>query len=234
MSGYALVFVVLFPLILLPFAINPRLGWTLSRWQYANPDANEPSEAAFAFTRFMAILAMIICVAVGLWMYFSTRNLEEKFAQDKAEWAAMDKESRRETEFHASHALGLVRNADGGQILGYWALPKAKKLTVFYRPSPCNHLLYGAAEEDKLSVTIEMSEETTLEHHGDPCPESSSGEKVKTKAIDLRERLGTRVLYTTESSQPIERCDDWKPLSELCEKASKQYVRERPRAHAGT
>jgi len=41
-------------------AISPRSQWnTLSAWQYRNPDANEPSDTAYAVTRVVNIVGLI-------------------------------------------------------------------------------------------------------------------------------------------------------------------------------
>jgi hypothetical protein len=41
-------------------AISPRTQWnTLSAWQYRNPEANEPSDTAYAVTRVLNVIGLI-------------------------------------------------------------------------------------------------------------------------------------------------------------------------------
>ena len=49
-------------------AISPRSQWnTLSAWQYRNPDANEPSDAAYALTRVVNVIGLIgVLIMLGL------------------------------------------------------------------------------------------------------------------------------------------------------------------------
>ena len=43
---------------------KPDLGWRMSRWQFRNPEANAPSEAALTFTRVVGALAAVAGVVV--------------------------------------------------------------------------------------------------------------------------------------------------------------------------
>jgi hypothetical protein len=48
-------------------AISPRSQWrALSAWQYRNPDANEPSDAAYGLARFSNIVALLVFAGVGI------------------------------------------------------------------------------------------------------------------------------------------------------------------------
>ena len=50
-------------------AISPRSMWkTLQSWQFKNPEANEPSEAAFAFSRVASIVGIVVLVCLGVYM----------------------------------------------------------------------------------------------------------------------------------------------------------------------
>ncbi|HIV57599.1 MAG TPA: hypothetical protein H9902_06540 [Candidatus Stackebrandtia faecavium] len=50
-------------------AISPRSMWqTLQSWQFKNPEANEPSEAAFAFSRVASIVGLVIVICGGVYM----------------------------------------------------------------------------------------------------------------------------------------------------------------------
>ncbi|MEV2273295.1 hypothetical protein [Nonomuraea africana] len=228
MSGYIVLLLILL-IVLLPFAINPRLGWQLSRWQYANPEANEPSEASFTYTRVVVIITLIGGLAVCVWLYASEqgreREREQKTDQQAAAWAEADKRIEEEEPDLYPRPLTLVPNAGGGQILAFWAFPKAAKLTVVYRPSPCFALLRTSVRETSRSVTIAFDERTTLRYPAVSC--SSSHEAGKTKVIKLHKRFGRRVVYTSASSQPVESCDESARLSKLCGKVSKDFAREK-------
>ena len=45
-------------------AINPRATWKMSRWAYKNPEANEPSDKAFAVTRVVGVVVAIVGVVL--------------------------------------------------------------------------------------------------------------------------------------------------------------------------
>jgi hypothetical protein len=51
-------------------AISPRSQWeVMQSWAFKNPEANEPSDAAFAVTRLanIVVLVLLVVAAVGLW-----------------------------------------------------------------------------------------------------------------------------------------------------------------------
>ncbi|MGH3658018.1 MAG: hypothetical protein ACRDUA_15290 [Micromonosporaceae bacterium] len=58
------------PVLLLAWmAISPRGMWqTLSAWQFKNPEANEPSEAAYAANRVVAVVGIVVLISVGCWV----------------------------------------------------------------------------------------------------------------------------------------------------------------------
>lgn len=47
--------------------INPRSQWrVLQSWRYRRPEMNEPSEAAYGFTRVASGILLVLIVAVGV------------------------------------------------------------------------------------------------------------------------------------------------------------------------
>jgi hypothetical protein len=49
--------------------VSPKsVYWTLHAWTHRNPEANEPSDAAYAFWRVGAGLALVIFVGMGWWL----------------------------------------------------------------------------------------------------------------------------------------------------------------------
>ena len=58
---------ILFVLVIIPMllwsVIDPRGVWEVtSSWQFRDPEANEPSDGAFAFQRLAAIVALLMMV----------------------------------------------------------------------------------------------------------------------------------------------------------------------------
>lgn len=43
-------------------AINPKLQWKMNRWQFKNPQALEPSNAALVMTRIVACVISVVAV----------------------------------------------------------------------------------------------------------------------------------------------------------------------------
>ncbi|MFB9448370.1 hypothetical protein Dvina_14085 [Dactylosporangium vinaceum] len=55
-----------FAALLLWGAVSPRSQWrTLTAWRYRDPAANEPSDAAYAWTRFSSIFLLLAMVCTG-------------------------------------------------------------------------------------------------------------------------------------------------------------------------
>lgn len=52
--------------------INPRILWKASRWQFKNPEANEPSKAGFMVQRVVGVIVFI--AAIGIAISFVTMN----------------------------------------------------------------------------------------------------------------------------------------------------------------
>jgi hypothetical protein len=52
--------------VLLFNAIDPRSMWEMSAWQYQNPAAHEPSEAAYRFTRIGSIVCLVALLGGGI------------------------------------------------------------------------------------------------------------------------------------------------------------------------
>jgi hypothetical protein len=59
-----IVFGVIIALFGLVQATNPHLIWRMNRWQYKNPDANEPSGSAFKVMRVVGAIAFVVGIVV--------------------------------------------------------------------------------------------------------------------------------------------------------------------------
>ncbi|MBB4741637.1 hypothetical protein BJY16_005096 [Actinoplanes octamycinicus] len=56
-------------------AISPRSQWlTLSAWRFRHPEANEPSDAAYAWTRASNILGVVLLVCAGIGLADASRD----------------------------------------------------------------------------------------------------------------------------------------------------------------
>ncbi|ETZ70119.1 hypothetical protein L829_1017 [Mycobacteroides abscessus MAB_030201_1075] len=69
-------------LIVVPFLLwsifDPKSQWqVLSSWKYRNPEANEPSEAAYAMTRIGGAVGLVVLVVVGYKMVQADRKYRE-------------------------------------------------------------------------------------------------------------------------------------------------------------
>ncbi|AGM26951.1 DUF6199 family natural product biosynthesis protein [Mycobacteroides abscessus] len=69
-------------LIVVPFLLwsifDPKSQWqVLSSWKYRNPEANEPSEAAYAMTRIGGAVGLVVLVVLGYKMVQADRKYRE-------------------------------------------------------------------------------------------------------------------------------------------------------------
>ncbi|MFT9654584.1 DUF6199 family natural product biosynthesis protein [Mycobacteroides abscessus] len=69
-------------LIVVPFLLwsifDPKSQWqVLSSWKYRNPEANEPSEAAYAMMRIGGAVGLVVLVVVGYKMVQADRKYRE-------------------------------------------------------------------------------------------------------------------------------------------------------------
>ncbi|MGH3730142.1 MAG: hypothetical protein ACRDTU_15540 [Micromonosporaceae bacterium] len=67
--------------------ISPQSAWrTLRAWQYKNPEANEPSEAAYATERVVSGFALVVLILLGIFLASNTddweRDRQEQQYQD--------------------------------------------------------------------------------------------------------------------------------------------------------
>lgn len=79
---------ILFVVVIIPMLlwgiIDPRGMWeATSSWQFRDPEANEPSDGAFAFQRLAAIVALLMMVGgVFFVMSASHRNASDRATDD--------------------------------------------------------------------------------------------------------------------------------------------------------
>lgn len=83
--GYLLLVLALAVLMLLWSLISPRSQWRiLKSWTYRNPEANEPSDAAYGLTRIGALVGLLVLFG-GFWYLWQSEN-ERRAAME--EWIA--------------------------------------------------------------------------------------------------------------------------------------------------
>lgn len=136
--------------------LNPASAWrTLSAWQYRNPDANEPSDAAYGLQRFGAAASLAGLVAITIMMITVTR-------QDDAR--------RDSSSASSSPALDprLTVWGDGGRklpsaVVGYRPGREATFLTVLagvgnvWYCSPTARVVSETATTVEVAVTVQMA-----------------------------------------------------------------------------
>ncbi|MFV8308663.1 DUF6199 family natural product biosynthesis protein [Mycobacteroides chelonae] len=69
-------------LVVVPFLLwsilDPKSQWqALSSWKYRNPEANEPSETAYAMTRIGGVVGLVVLVVVGYKMVQADRKYRD-------------------------------------------------------------------------------------------------------------------------------------------------------------
>ncbi|MDO4260369.1 MAG: hypothetical protein Q4C87_12700 [Actinomycetaceae bacterium] len=97
MHVFGVLFMIVAVIVLIATAINPKGVWEVTEsWKYKDPDANEPSEIAFAFGRISAIITLLVFVVAGLSLWGMTAEREG----EKRESVAAENE--REEEKRAS------------------------------------------------------------------------------------------------------------------------------------
>ena len=65
--------------------IAPRSQWrTLRGWQYRHPRLNEPSDAAYAFGRFVNVVGLVVMLVAGWWLIRDTMATGSERARAEA------------------------------------------------------------------------------------------------------------------------------------------------------
>ncbi|MFC7584593.1 hypothetical protein ACFQYP_13260 [Nonomuraea antimicrobica] len=189
----------------LPTAINPRIYWKLIRWQYKNPEANEPSATAFTVQRTIAIIALLTLVPLLFtnWMREYSRR-QQAVEQREQRWAdtARREQERLEEEWRRPRTMALPSDHDRSKILGYWALPSAKKLVVVYLPAECSKLLHAAAKEAREVITVNLVEQTTLANRQQACPTPTPAYQAETAVLKLEKPFRDREVRVPAPPRP--------------------------------
>ncbi|GAA3664193.1 hypothetical protein GCM10022224_030250 [Nonomuraea antimicrobica] len=221
----------------LPTAINPRIYWKLIRWQYKNPEANEPSATAFTVQRTIAIIALLTLVPLLFtnWMREYSRR-QQAVEQREQRWAdtARREQERLEEEWRRPRTMALPSDHDRSKILGYWALPSAKKLVVVYLPAECSKLLHAAAKEAREVITVNLVEQTTLANRQQACPTPTPAYQAETAVLKLEKPFRDREVRvpappsTENGYTSLYRCDqnqNW-DLRRQCQSLIPDYESE--------
>ena len=73
MSGLLVVSLIIGGVIGLWLLISPRSAyWTMTAWQYKNPEANEPSDTAYSLSRLSGGIMLVTIVVIVLWVTGAT------------------------------------------------------------------------------------------------------------------------------------------------------------------
>lgn len=79
-----------------------RVWWATVAWRYADPAANEPSDAAFTATRVVSVLALVIVAAVAVWFGWNDHTLrrdDENWSRQQYERCLEENRPLTETPF---------------------------------------------------------------------------------------------------------------------------------------
>lgn len=79
-----------------------RVWWATVAWRYADPAANEPSDEAFAATRVVSVLALVVVVAGAIWFGwndYTLRHDDENWSRQQYERCLEENQPLTETPF---------------------------------------------------------------------------------------------------------------------------------------
>ncbi|MBE1586969.1 hypothetical protein ACFPOI_00935 [Nonomuraea angiospora] len=155
--------------------ISPRwLWWNLSAWAYRDPEANEPSESAYATGRALLLVLAIVCLLVAVSQCSADKRAAERTDARPDMPVRTDDEIRKKADPYPEDlvAKGVARVLSlepgtghaSGYIIGYdYADRAASAVTILYYLSPCGRLHSAWAEEKSpydYRVKIRLVEET--------------------------------------------------------------------------
>ncbi|MEU6715347.1 DUF6199 family natural product biosynthesis protein [Nonomuraea sp. NPDC046802] len=209
---------ILLILMFLTLAIRPRLMWELTKWEYKNPEANEPSETAFQVNRGMGIIGLLIVVPMAIGSIASLvaeANQQQQIDEQRsaAEAAEQEQELRR---FREPHALTAENRLGYGQVVGYWRVPDSKELRVVWLVDDCATFVSASISESKKAVDVRIVEKTSRATPLSPC--SAPRKQVSSKIFTLDERLGKREVRVPFDGDymPIPECDPETVIASDC------------------
>lgn len=82
----------------LAWAVVPRKMWRITQgWQYKNPEANEPSDAAYAMWRISSIVAIVVII-VAMLTLISNQNMTSKQREGERSRAAQERAGKEKYE----------------------------------------------------------------------------------------------------------------------------------------
>jgi hypothetical protein len=178
--------------------INPRVGWSLRRWQYRNPDRVEPSTRWLVSRRIGAGFGAVMCMVV---LWFLVREIVEA-SRLPADTALADERFDRAEGGERVLWLGQARGDDYG-ILGYEDAGDHIRLTVAVPPcygDPVVHTEEFTATEhgpvNKVYVGVQFLE------RGEDC---DVGDEVITHRV---EDVGRSFLLWDPDGESISSLDD--------------------------
>ncbi|WP_342775703.1 DUF6199 family natural product biosynthesis protein [Nonomuraea deserti] len=211
-------FLILLILACLAVAIRPRVIWDLSSWEYKNPEANEPSEAAFAAYRIMGVIGLIVFVSMAIASVVS-KSAEVNQRQQIAEQRAAERRHAEEQElkrFREPHDLLASSRVGHGYIVGYWRIPNSKEFRIVWQIHECATLVKASIDESKDAVDIHVVEKSSLASPSSPC--SAPRKKVESKIFTLGKRLGDREVRAPLDGKyiPVSQCDPKTVIASSC------------------
>lgn len=177
-------------------AVNPsRLWWKTSAWRYSNPEANEPSDAAYSFGRVAMGFGALLMAGVGCWLGSAEdpNGLGSGDVYKAATQAAHDLEAQRFTwegptdweveqaltKDHATSDLTVTRRTGNAAGRVYFEITNAKGENAAcietYRLDENGDVIY-ATQSPPPSRSVPPSQATV-------APSTSSGERnIRIKA----------------------------------------------------
>lgn len=188
--------IILGSLIVIPLAIwgivNPRSQWqTLSAWQYRHPEANEPSDAAYALARFGSLLSL------GAWIVMLVMVV------DLANDAQQPRAAASSSSYGATRTIPRVpRPVELGAlpVAGYYRSASDRSIGIVVRtgtnPWFCRPVGRVVAENARQVEVAAVLEVTPLgdDDPNDQCSRATDT-PVSVRAL-LKQPLGKRTVVT--------------------------------------
>jgi hypothetical protein len=180
--------------------ISPASAWrTLSAWQYRNPDANEPSDAAYGLQRLSALIMLIALSVVSLMLIDVTRDDDAR-------------RDRRANGFPSSSADPrlTVWGADGrkldSKVVGYRPGSSARYVTVLagvgnaWYCAPTARVVKETATTVEVAVTVQLAPGMPRSTK-DTC--EVQPDNIGELPLRLAKPLGTRRLVAAGHTVPL-------------------------------
>lgn len=194
-------FLIAVSLILIPLGIwgivNPRSQWkVLSAWQYRNPDANQPSEAAYAVTRIGSLIFL------GAWVWVVLVMLAVVGGDDTSQTSSTPSDPPSRSMSVPSPSLPMSVDLGPLPVAGY-ALnpdnPESLRVVLKVAPQPlwwCQPTAKVVAENAKQVEIAAMMEGTPIEGSPPSCDGARPTPELDAVWLRLKLPLGKRVVVT--------------------------------------